>query len=103
MRFQQERTSAALSGTRDTMEPCPYGQRRPDAPWRSPPQETPAFRRWQLGDTVQVHVDGGLQRRNDCRQRAAVDGDVEISADRVPPLAASVGVAPQGGHFGSAG
>lgn len=103
MRFQQERTSAALASTFDTMEPSPHGQRRPDAPWRSPRQETPAFRRWQLGDTFQVHVDGGLERRDGRPQRSAIDGDVEISADRMPPLAASVGVASQGGHIGSRG
>ena len=103
MRFQQERTSAALAGTLDTMEPSPYGQRRPDAPWRSPRHETPTFHRWQLGDTFQIHVDGDLERRNGRPQRAVVDGYVKISANSMPLAIASVGVALQGGHFGSAG
>ncbi len=103
VRFQQERTSAALASTFGTMEPSPHGQRRPDAPWCSSRQETPAFRRWQLGDTFQVHVDGCLERRDGHPQRSAIDGDVEIRADRMPPLAASVGVASQGGHVGSTG
>lgn len=103
MGFKQERARVPLAGALETMEPSRYGQRSPDSPWRSPRQETPAFLRWQLGDAFQVHVDAGLQRRNDRLERFTVYGDVEIRADGVPPLAASVGVALQSGHVGSAG
>ena len=104
MRLEQERARVALAGALEieTMEPDRDGRRRPDAPWCSPRQETSAFLRRQLGDTFQVQVDAGLERRDDRRERLAVYGDVEIKADGVPLLAASVGITPQSGHVDSA-
>lgn len=102
MRFQQERTRAALAGALETMDPRRHDQRRPDLPWRSPCQETPAFLCRQLGDTFQIQIDAGFERRNDRLERFVVDGDVEVRADGVPPLAASVGVTLQGLHVISA-
>ena len=103
MRFQQERACVALASAVETMVRGGDRQPRPDAPRRSPAQETPAFICRQLGDTFQIHVDAGLERRNDRRRRFAVYGDVEIGANGVPSLAASVGVALQGRHVHSAG
>lgn len=104
VRLEQERARVALAGALEieTMEPDRDGRRRPDAPWCSPRQETSAFLRRQLGDTFQVQVDAGLERRDDRRERLAVYGDVEIKADGVPLLAASVGITPQSGHVDSA-
>ncbi len=103
VRFQQERACVALASAVETMVRGGDRQPRPDAPRRSPAQETPAFICRQLGDTFQIHVDAGLERRNDRRRRFAVYGDVEIGANGVPSLAASVGVALQGRHVDSAG
>ena len=103
MGFQHERARVTLAGALETMKPGRYLQRRPDAPWGSPRQETPAFLCRQLGDTFQVHVDAGLERRNHSLERFAVHGDVEIRADGVPWLAAPVGIALQGVHVGSTG
>lgn len=103
MGFQRERAHVALAGALETMEPSRDGQRRPDAPWGSPCQEMPAFLNGQGGHTFQVHVDAGHERRNDRLERLPVNGDVEICADGVPPLAASVGITLQGNHVGSAG
>ena len=103
MRFQQEGACVALASAVETMVRGGDRQPRPDAPRRSPAQETPAFICRQLGDTFQIHVDAGLERRDDRRRRFAVYGDVEIGANGVPSLAASVGVALQGRHVDSAG
>ena len=103
VRFQQERACVALASAVETMVRGGDRQPRPDAPRRSPAQERPAFICRQLGDTFQIHVDAGLERRNDRRRRFAVYGDVEIGANGVPSLAASVGVALQGRHVDSAG
>ena len=103
VRFQQERACVALVSAVETMVRGGDRQPRPDAPRRSPAQETPAFMCRQLGDTFQIHVDAGLERRNDRRRRFAVYGDVEIGANGVPSLAASAGVALQGRHVDSAG
>ena len=90
MRFQQERARVALAGALETMEPGRYGQRRPDAPWRSPREETPAFLGWQLGDTFQVHVEMQVSSDATTARRdspsTAMSRSVQMACHRWPRL-----------------
>lgn len=67
----------------------------PNMPGGSPAQEPVLLFRVHLGHTLQIKGDGFAKRFAHRRERAALDRDIEIDADRPPPPILGFGHAPR--------
>lgn len=93
--FQEKRPCVVVTGALQSMDPSRDGQPRPEVPRCPPSQEPASLSLRQLGDTLQVHFDADSKRRLDFLIRSTVDGNVQISADPVPTISVTVGIAPK--------
>lgn len=95
---QEERPCVAVTGALELMRPSRYSQPRPEVPRCAPCQQSAALAVRQLGDSLQIHLDADSKRRLDFLIGSTVDGKVQIGADPVPAIAATVCVTPERLH-----
>lgn len=96
--FQKKRPCVVVTGALQLMDPGRDGQPRPEGPRCPPCQESASLSLRQLGDTLQVHLDADSKRRLDFLIGSTVDGNVQISADPVPTITVTVGIATKCRH-----
>lgn len=71
--------------------PC---QPRPEMPWGFAPKKLSPFRFRQFGDSLEIHLNAGLEGFLGFLKRVAFDGDIEVGTNSLPAVAIAVGIAP---------
>ena len=65
----------------------------PNGQWCASMKQGPPFFWWQIRDGLEIERNGLLQGREDLPERASLNGDVEVEADRLPLTIPAFGVA----------
>ncbi len=90
-----EREPLTLRSSPDTAQPGPKHPFGTHMQGRSARQESALLLLRKFGNLLKVHLYADVERFLDCLEGFAVNGDIEIGADRLPILAAAVGIAPR--------
>lgn len=84
-------TSRTKPGAGQPGLPCQSG---PEVPWELPPKKLLPFRFRQFGDSLQIHLDTGLEGLSGALKRVALDGDIKVGTNGLPTAAISAGITP---------